>query len=297
MSFYDIEKGNGRPYQGNSGYAGSRGEDPLVSSLTENIRQISNNVTSISKYGSMLGTNRDSQEIREKLNSTIETTKLIIRNETQQIKDLSSSTRGSAEERNQQKMVHQKLAKDFGVCLQKFQDISRMSAQKERTTPLPSAGGHYNSQPATRGNAQTQGWGKPSQEQLHHQYVDDHEEKLGLLETSRRDNLMAIENERDFNDAMIHDREEGIKQIEATITEVGGIFQDLAQIVHEQGYMIDNIESNVEDTSAHTAEAVVQLTQASKHQRSARTKMCWLALILVIVLAVIAISVYFTTKK
>ncbi len=49
---------------------------------------------------------------------------------------------------------------------------------------------------------------------------------------------MQIENEREFNDAMIQDREEGIQQIEATITEVNGIFTDLAQLVHEQGYMI-----------------------------------------------------------
>ena len=39
--------------------------------------------------------------------------------------------------------------------------------------------------------------------------------------------------------------EEGIKQIESTITEVNGIFQDLAQIVHEQGYMIGKIRNGV----------------------------------------------------
>lgn len=49
---------------------------------------------------------------------------------------------------------------------------------------------------------------------------------------------MQIENEREFNDAMMQDREDGIKQIESTIMEVNGIFTDLAQIVHEQGYMI-----------------------------------------------------------
>ena len=37
---------------------------------------------------------------------------------------------------------------------------------------------------------------------------------------------------------MIQDREDGIRQIESTIVEVNGIFTDLAQIVHEQGFMI-----------------------------------------------------------
>jgi len=311
MSTYDIERG--RPYQGgggNSGFAGSTrggdfggnygggGEDPLVTSLKENIRQISNNVTNLTKMVSNLGApGRDSPELREKLNSTIETTKLIIRNATQQIRDLSGNVRGSPEERNQQKMVHQKLTKDFGVWLQKFQEISKISAQKERSTPLPAAN-TYNAPPTTN-NRQTQpAWGKQAnnQEQYHHQYEEDRDEKQGLLEASRRDNLMQIEGEREFNDAMIQDREEGIKQIEATITEVGGIFQDLAQIVHEQGFMIDNIESNVESTSHNTAEAVVELRKASKHQRSARTKMCWLMLIIAIVIGVIAVAIYFGVK-
>lgn len=272
------------------------GEDPLVSSLKENIKQISNNVTNLTKMVSTLGTNRDGPELREKLNSTIETTKLIIRNATQQIRDLSGNVRGSPEERNQQKMVHQKLTKDFGVWLQKFQEISKISAQKERSTPLPAANA-YNAPPQNT-RQPSQQWGKPqnNQEQYHHQYADEQDEKQGLLDSSRRDTLMQIENEREFNDAMIQDREEGIKQIEATITEVGGIFQDLAQIVHEQGFMIDNIESNVESTSHHTAEAVVELRKASKHQRSARTKMCWLMLIIAIVLGVIAVAIYFGIK-
>lgn len=53
-----------------------------------------------------------------------------------------------------------------------------------------------------------------------------------------RENFLQIENEREFNDALIQDRDEGIKQIESTIIEVNGIFTDLAQIVHEQGFMI-----------------------------------------------------------
>ncbi len=57
---------------------------------------------------------------------------------------------------------------------------------------------------------------------------------------------------------------------------------------------IDNIESNVESTAHNTAEGVQQLRQASKHQRSARTKLCCLALIIVIVAAVIAGVLYFT---
>ena len=49
---------------------------------------------------------------------------------------------------------------------------------------------------------------------------------------------MQIENEREFNDALIQDREMGIKQIETSIAEVNEIFTDLANLVHEQGFQI-----------------------------------------------------------
>jgi syntaxin 7 len=39
-------------------------------------------------------------------------------------------------------------------------------------------------------------------------------------------------------DALIADREQGIKEIEKTVTEVNEIFRDLAHLVQEQGVMI-----------------------------------------------------------
>jgi len=72
---------------------------------------------------------------------------------------------------------------------------------------------------------------------------------------------------------------------------VNALFTDLATLVDQQGVMIDNIESNIEDTRVHTSEAVKEVTKASNYQKSARSKMCWLALIIVIVMAVIAVII------
>ena len=56
--------------------------------------------------------------------------------------------------------------------------------------------------------------------------------------------------------------------------------------------IIETIEGNVESAQQYTSEAVVQLQQASKHQKSARSKMCWLALIIVVVIVFISLSVF-----
>jgi len=130
-------------------------------------------------------------------------------------------------------------------------------------------------------------------------YDDYHKEheKQSLLESSRKQQLLQIENEREFNDALIHDREMGIKQIESAVSEVNEIFTDLANLVHEQGFMIDNIESNIESTAVQTQDGVVQLQKASQHQKSARSKMCILAIILVVIAAVLTLILVVTLKK
>lgn len=95
MSFGDVEKGYGPRrsfgtggYGNSSGYGYSNGtnngvassttaqpvsptggfqEDPMVVDIRENIKQMSNNVNSITKMVSQLGTNKDSTELRARL--------------------------------------------------------------------------------------------------------------------------------------------------------------------------------------------------------------------------------------
>lgn len=56
---------------------------------------------------------------------------------------------------------------------------------------------------------------------------------------------------------------------------------------------LDNIEENVGNMARHTKDASKQLTSASRLQRSARKRACWLMLILVIILTVVLIAVRF----
>lgn len=49
---------------------------------------------------------------------------------------------------------------------------------------------------------------------------------------------MNMENEIALNEAIIDEREQGIKEIQKEIGEVNEIFRDLAQLVTEQGALI-----------------------------------------------------------
>lgn len=53
-----------------------------------------------------------------------------------------------------------------------------------------------------------------------------------------RQELVFLDNEIVFNEAIIEERDQGIQEIQHQITEVNEIFKDLAVLVHDQGQMI-----------------------------------------------------------
>jgi len=55
-----------------------------------------------------------------------------------------------------------------------------------------------------------------------------------------RQEVLFLDNEIAFNEAIIEEREQGIQEIHQQIGEVNEIFKDLAVLVHEQGAIIGN---------------------------------------------------------
>ena len=53
-----------------------------------------------------------------------------------------------------------------------------------------------------------------------------------------RQEVLLLDNEISFNEAIIDERDQGIQEIQNQIGEVNEIFKDLAVLVHEQGVMI-----------------------------------------------------------
>ena len=81
----------------------------------------------------------------------------------------------------------------------------------------------------------------------------------------------------------LEDRERAMRQLESDITDVNTIFkvrshlpvrilpwdctQDLATMVHEQGEVIDSIESNIESTTVQVSSGTEQLRQVRQEER------------------------------
>jgi len=122
------------------------------------------------------------------------------------------------------------------------------------------------------------------------------DETQALLDQQKKQQYLLVDNQREFNDMMIRQRDEGIRDIEAALSDVNDIFRDLATLVVEQGTLIDNIESNIEQANTKVIKGVQELKVASNEQRKARTKMCCIALIIVLVAAAAVVLIVIGVK-
>ena len=117
----------------------------------------------------------------------------------------------------------------------------------------------------------------PSQQQSQQQLLDEPR--------------LAQQDEVDYQENLIIEREGEIRQIEQSVGELNELFRDVAHIVREQGDVLDTIDVNVENTLQDTRGADVELRSASRYQKSARNKACCLLLIMAIVLIIVVLAV------
>lgn len=261
MSFQDLEPGRA--------VGPRREQDPTRAQVF----QINTAVSRFQMLVNSLGTRKDTTELREKLHRTrVEIGQLV--------KDTSAKLRQASETDHRpdistsKKIADAKLAKDFQEILNAFQKAQRLAAEKETTfkpyVPQAIVSSSYTSSEADSGS------GRIPEQQV-------------LLAQSRRQEVVLLDNEIAFNEAIIEERDQGIQEIQQQIGEVNEIFKDLAVLVHEQGAIIVDIDSNIENSQAATTEGRSELAKAAKSQRSNSSLMCLLLVIFGVVLVIVVI--------
>jgi syntaxin 7 len=267
MSFEDIEIGGRR--SGNSvsrtellvqqQQQGSSSSDGVVAGVF----RINTSVSSFRRLVNMLGTPKDTPSLREKLHAVEQNISLLVEETVARLKEenetdhLSSASTGK-------KLRDAKLAKDFQAVLLEFQGAQKLAQSREKAfTPNLLSPQSANQLPPLSANNRLE---------------TREEEEAALLQQTHQ--LLEVENEALYNEAIIEEREQGIQEIQQQIGEVSEIFKDLAQIVANQGYMIDDIESNIESTQSATIQANLHLTKAAKNSKSSEY---WKCIILAII--------------
>ncbi|KAK4804449.1 hypothetical protein SAY86_004266 [Trapa natans] len=156
------------------------------------------------------------------------------------------------------KIEDAKLVRDFQATLQEFQKVQQQAAERESTySPAVPPSSSITISESVEPVAS----------------MSDPEHQPFLMEQKRQE-LFLLDNEIAFNEAMIEERDQGIRDIEEQIGQANEIFRDLAVLVHEQGVIIDDIQSNIDNSSAAATQARVQLAKASKSTKS-KCSWCW----------------------
>ncbi|KAL0709617.1 hypothetical protein Bca4012_016595 [Brassica carinata] len=306
MSFQDLEAGSRFQQQPSRG----RKQRPLSSrgdpsqEVAAGIFRISTALNSFFRLVNSIGTPKDTLDLRENLQKTRLQISELVKNTSAKLKEASEADLHGAATPIK-KIADAKLAKDFQSVLKEFQKAQRLAAERETTyTPVVTI------DIPTR-NALNLGlllivlWSLNCTYTCFHCYVTpcsynaqelDTEslrtsQQQTLLLQSRRQEVVFLDNEITFNEAIIEEREQGMREIQEQIGEVNEIFKDLAVLVNDQGVMIDDISSNIDNSQAATAQATAQLRKASKIQRANSSLTCLLILIFGIVLLIVVIVV------
>lgn len=171
--------------------------------------------------------------------------------------------------------MQQKLSREFQGSLSEFQSLQRQALEKQKAS-VTAAKAAVDSETAHPG--------APSSPSYPH-----HPEQSQLLQQQELTRL-APQDEVDFQDALIIEREEEIRNIEQGVGDLNVLFQQVAQIVTEQGEVIDTIERNVEVVRDDTRGADRELRSAARYQKNARSKACCLLLILAVILTIVLLA-------
>ncbi|EPZ31583.1 Syntaxin/epimorphin domain-containing protein [Rozella allomycis CSF55] len=141
-------------------------------------------------------------------------------------------------------------------------------------------------------------------QQLERQYKivrpDATQEELEKLREQQGSSLMSqqiftitnVDDARELLDDM-QERHNEIMVLEKSMLELHQLFMDISLLIDQQGDMINTIESQVEQATEYTSNAVVQLKSAVEHQKSVRKKKWYLLIFFLIILAIGGVLLWF----
>lgn len=103
--------------------------------------------------------------------------------------------------------------------------------------------------------------------------------------------LLYLEEE---NTVIASQREQEVNSIVKSIVDLNDIFKELAQMVADQGTILDRIDYNIEQTQTQVYEGFKQLQKADNYQRKNRKMCCIIILAATTVLLIILLIIFKT---
>ncbi|KAI8996896.1 t-SNARE [Pilobolus umbonatus] len=266
MSFNDIESSINPPSRDN--------DDVEYKEVTQKIAQqlfhINGNISHIERLVRMLGGNKDTIEMRNTLHDITMATQELVKATTHDIKSLSNYFHISHHKQSKQRRLEQqKLTKDFQTILSHFQTIQKQSMNKQREYVDKVEGTSIMMQ------------SRDEQEEVSAALMDSHRQQ-------QQQQIDTLNNEVDYNELLISERENEIENIEQGINDLNEVFRDMSMIVNEQESGIQSIYGNIVQIVNYTRQAGDELVVASNYQRRTRRSMCCFLLMITLICSIIS---------
>lgn len=268
MSFMDVKKRGG-------GEVRLQEETPLdkdIQVLERQAFQVQTLVPKFKKMVDQLGTSQDTSELRNKLSSNQHTIQL----QSKEVKDMLvklNSRKDSMKQKQQGRVL--RVGQNFATTLEDFQQaLKRCMAREMAVAPQAPVAVAI----------------PPSDVE-----ANDDREKEALLQPKQQQETLVLDNLVAHNEMIIEERDQDITSLVRDIGELNEMFQDVAVLVHDQGQMLDDIETNITHTADRVEAADEELKSANKQQKSATSKKVCIGILIVALIAVVLVIVLTTT--
>jgi len=215
--------------------------------IGSNLNQLNGVIQTLNRRLNDLGSSLDNHALRSELKKSRETGTTLVKN-------TSALLNKPYGDRNQ-KARYDKLQNQFKDLSIQFEKVAKATIQKEINSPL-------NQRDSFSSGSIPQGYigGYQSQDLQQSQNVDD---------------------------IIIEERNTQVKKLEKEMSDLLEAYKDLSQLVGEQGEALVQIDKTVDTTVVTTNEAVGELEKANKYVISYRKKLFFIAIGILIILAII----------
>eukprot|EP00210_Caulerpa_lentillifera_P008617 g8221.t1 len=115
-----------------------------------------------------------------------------------------------------------------------------------------------------------------------------------LLQRQQQQEIDRLQNESEYNAAIIDERDQEIQGLVRDIGELNEMFQDVAVMVTDQGVMLDTVEANAISTQDRVQAGTDELVIAERNQQAATRKKCCLVVCAGVVFGVILSALIFS---
>lgn len=248
----------------------------IVKKASNLLTDFANGVNGLERVINLLGTKRDSTELRD----SIEKDKIRELNEYRQqlehlTNDISHLITNNKDSTGADKFSEEKLRTEFESINKNFNYLKRQFNERRDSIILAN---RINESELNSNPDETTPLIAGEQQQ---QQQQQQQQTYGIQQQ-----------ELDLHALLAEEREADIKRIHGGVEEINTIYKHLGQLVQQQGNNVDTVENNLSNFESNAQSGAQELVKADNYQRSKGKWTCILLIILVIIVLIAVLAIF-----